>query len=65
MWMPKQKDGKNWKVDYTAIHDGELVEQTRKFRVREDAVEFVKRAKKVFAGNRRVTEFNFGAPYKI
>ena len=65
MWMPKQKDGKNWQVDYTATHDGEVVNQSRKFRVREDATAFIKNAKEVFSRNRRVTEFNFGAPYKI
>lgn len=65
MWMPKQKDGKNWQVDYTAIHDGELVEQSRKFRVRDDALEFIKYAKGVFANNTRVREFKFNAPHKI
>ena len=41
MWMPKQKDGKNWIVSYSGIANGEAFNQDRKFRVREDARDFV------------------------
>lgn len=65
MWMPKQKDGKNWQVDYTVTMDGQDHAQNRKFRVRDDATIFITHAKAVFKANPRVTAFNFNAPHKI
>ena len=52
MWQPKQKDGKNWIVNYTITMDGEDHVQSRKFRVRDDAQQFVKRAKELVADPR-------------
>ena len=52
MWMPKQKEGKNWVVDYTIDMDGKTHTQNRKFRVQEDAYEFVKELKKLVADSR-------------
>jgi hypothetical protein len=48
MWMPKQKDGKNWIVNYTITKaDGTVGQQSRKFRVRDDAHRFINRAKEL------------------
>lgn len=52
MWMPKQKDGKNWVVEYTLTMDGVDHAQSRKFRVRDDAQQFVNRAKELVADPR-------------
>jgi len=53
MWQPKQKDGKNWRVDYTVTtNDGAEHQQSRKFRVRDDAYQFISRAKELVADPR-------------
>lgn len=57
MWQPTKKDGKNWKVIYCGIHEGKPFNQTRTFRIRENARRFIKDAKNTFllAGNDSVT----------
>ena len=52
MWMPKQKDGKNWIVNYTITMDGEDHTQSRKFRVRDNAYVFVNKMKDLVADPR-------------
>ena len=59
MWQPKQKDGKNWIVNYTVTLDGEEHQQHRKFRVREDARIFIDNATKNLERDERVTSSNF------
>lgn len=59
MWMPKQKDGKNWIVNYTITLDGEDHNQSRKFRVREDASDFVKQSKLTLSRDDRVSSSKF------
>jgi hypothetical protein len=59
MWQPKRKDGKNWRVDYTITLDGEDHTQTRKFRVRADATDFVRNAKHTLKQNPAVTAYTF------
>lgn len=52
MWMPKQKDGLNWKVDFTITAGGETHERTKKFRVRDNAQDFINETKKLVADPR-------------
>lgn len=59
MWMPKQKDGKNWIVNYEIILNGETKRQSRKFRVRHDAQVFINRAKQVLSRDGRVETASF------
>jgi hypothetical protein len=65
MWQPKQKDGKNWQVDYTITLDGNVHNQSRKFRVRDDATDFIKTSKNTLDRNDNVTHYKFNAPHKI
>jgi len=48
MWQPKRKDGKNWKVSYSGTYNGKPFEQTRSFRIKADATQFIKTAKSTF-----------------
>ena len=43
MWMPKQKDGKNWKVDFTLtlLNPSETVTRTKTFRIRANAYDWI------------------------
>ena len=59
MWMPKQKSGKNWSVDYTIVINGESNTCERKFRVKEDAAHFVTQSKRTLSLDERVTEYTF------
>ena len=46
MWMPKQKDGLNWAVDFSVTKaDGATQEGTKKFRVQADAANFCKKVR--------------------
>lgn len=48
MWMPKQKDGKNWRVRFIAkTVEGDQHEGTKKFRVRQDAYNWIKEMQRV------------------
>ena len=62
MWMPKQKDGKNWIVSYTAVINGKTVNVDRKFRVKSDASNFIKDSTKILKADDRVTSFKFDKP---
>jgi len=44
-WMPKQKDGKNWQVDFTCIENGEQYTVSKRFRVRQDAQDEIHRVR--------------------
>jgi len=57
--MPTRKDGKNWIVEYSCLLNGEHFEQSRKFRIRADAQEFIKSAKAAFKRDERVTKVKF------
>jgi hypothetical protein len=57
--MPKQKDGFNWRVDYTVTIDGVTKSNNRKFRVTADARGFVTAARAKFTSDPRVTTFKF------
>lgn len=59
MWMPKRKDGKNWIVDYTVTLNGEDHSQSRKFRVRQDAYDFIESAKATLERDDRVSSSKF------
>ena len=60
MWMPKQKDGKNWKVDYEfTFKNGEVKGNNRKFRVRADAQRFVQMAKDSTSRDDRLAKTKF------
>ena len=59
MWMPKQKEGKNWVVNYTVVVNGESKDSARMFRVRQDAVDFVAEAKSLFSKDKRVSSSKF------
>ncbi len=55
MWQPKQKDGKNWIVRYTVeALDGAKHGQSRKFRVRSDAYDFIEQTKRLLPDVARV-----------
>jgi len=62
MWMPKQKDGKNWIVSYSAVINGKTVNVDRKFRVKSDALDFIKDSTKILKKDDRVTSFKFDKP---
>lgn len=65
MWMPKQKDGKNWIVEYEVTVSGKVHNQSRKFRVKSDAQRFITSSKKTFKDDARVTKYSFVIkPYK-
>jgi hypothetical protein len=67
-WMPKQKDGKNWKVDFTVttLHNNETVTRTKTFRVREDAQDWVKVIKnRTVEANEVHTPTFSGFTYKV
>jgi len=59
MWMPKQKEGKNWIVKYSITINGKVHKQTRKFRIRADATDFIKHAKGVLKSNDDATNWKF------
>jgi len=51
--MPTRKDGKNWIVNYTVtLDDGSTHDQSRKFRVRDDAQAFINNAKRLITDPR-------------
>lgn len=58
-WAAKQKDGKNWVVEYNLKVSGEVVQQNRKFRIKADALAFVKEAKQIFAQDERASDVSF------
>ena len=59
--MPKQKDGKNWKVDFTVtkLSDGEKVTSTQTFRVRADAYTWVENVARLTVEAGQVKEPSF------
>ena len=59
MWMPKQKEGKNWVVNYTIVLNSKPHEQSRKFRVRADAYDFIEESKRQLSRDSRVTSSKF------
>ena len=59
MWMPKQKEGKNWEVIYSGKINGEDFSQSRKFRIRADAQDFINDSKPLFARDERVSDVSF------
>lgn len=62
MWMPKQKDGKNWIVKFTFTFKGEGDKNnSRKFRIKADALEFIKFAKNHIENDERV----IGSTFKL
>ena len=72
VWMPKQKDGKNWEVDFSVIGlcDGELRTGTKKFRVRANALKWIAGVKHESIESNEVKEplfknFKHSKPRKI
>jgi hypothetical protein len=65
MWMPKQKDGKNWIVKYVIRLNGEYHHESRKFRVRADGYDFITTSKATLEANSEVDYFKFMVPKKI
>jgi len=65
MWMPKQKDGKNWEVSYSGLYEGKPFATSRKFRVKANALDFIKASKKTFALDDRVSNIVFEKPVPI
>ena len=59
MYQPQQKDGKNWIVKYSITLNGVVKENSRKFRVRADAQNFVTNAKSTVSRDDRVTASSF------
>jgi len=59
MWMPKQKTGKNWIVNYTVTLNGAKHICARKFRVKSDATDFVRDSKNTLRKNSDVSSFHF------
>jgi hypothetical protein len=62
MWMPKQKDGKNWIVAYSITMNGKTTKVDRKFRIKSDASNFIKDSTKTLKKDDRVTSFKFDKP---
>jgi len=62
MWMPKQKDGKNWIVSYSITMNGKTTKVDRKFRIKSDASNFIKDSTKTLKKDDRVTSFKFDKP---
>ena len=62
MWMPKQKDGKNWIVAYSITMNGKTTKVDRKFRIKSDAFNFIKDSTKTLKKDDRVTSFKFDKP---
>ena len=62
MWMPKQKDGKNWIVSYSVKMNGKTHNADRKFRVKSGALDFIKDSTKTLKKDDRVTSFKFDKP---
>ena len=59
MWMPKQKDGKNWEVTFsiTVLNSGERIEnRTKGFRIRKNALEWISEIKRRTRGTATVKE---------
>tara|TARA_Y100001963_G_C6455637_1_gene297803 strand:+ start:255 stop:488 length:234 start_codon:yes stop_codon:yes gene_type:complete len=49
MWMPHQKDGKNWEVTFsiTVLKSGKRIEnRTKGFRIRQNALNWIKDIKR-------------------
>ena len=73
MWMPKQKDGKNWEVIFSVevIYSGEkIVDRRKSFRVQDDARQFINEVRKYSEEAKRVKEpryraFVYSQPKKI
>jgi hypothetical protein len=73
MWMPKQKDGKNWELYFslTVVATGEVITDRRKsFRVVADARNWVKIVKNLTVEANEVKEprysnFTYSKPSKI
>ena len=50
MWMPKQKYGKNWELNFsvTLLNDGtSIVDRRKSFRVKADAAEWIREMKRL------------------
>ena len=62
MWMPKQKDGKNWIVAYSITMNGKTTKVDRKCRIKSDASNFIKDSTKTLKKDDRVTSFKFDKP---
>ena len=73
MWMPKQKDGKNWEVIFSVevIYSGEkIVDRRKSFRVQEDARRWIAEMRKQSVEAKQVKEpmfkgFVYSQPKKI
>lgn len=68
MWMPKQKAGKNWQVEFTvtALHNNETVSRTKTFRIRANAYEWINRVKQLTIEVNEVKEPEFSSfTYKV
>lgn len=47
VWMPKQKDGKNWKVDWVVEDNQGIKEGTRTFRVKANAQNWINKTRNI------------------
>ena len=59
MWMPKQKEGKNWELSFSAelVATGEkIVDRRKSFRVRADAYNWIAQMKKLSVEANQVKE---------
>ena len=61
-WQPKMKDGKNWIVSYSATMNGKTSHADRKFRIKSNALAFIKDSKNTLKRDDRVTSFKFDKP---
>lgn len=64
MWMPKQKDGKNWELFFSVevLASGEkIVDRRKSFRVQADAYDWIAKMKNLSVESNEVKEPSFRA----
>lgn len=59
MWMPKRNYGAHWTVEFSITRDDAVASNSKNFRTRQSARDFIDYATRLFNKDERITAFSF------